>query len=154
MSENTIKIVMPELVEALNRVAEALGGSRPYAGSAPVSPAAPAPVPPAAAAAVSVSPAAPAVAAAVPVQAIPAVPVAAAVPSPAAPPSSVAVPLAAPRAYTRDEIARAGAALIDAGKKEAVLALLNKYNVQFIGALDPAQYGAFATDLRGLGADI
>lgn len=121
MSENTIKIVMPELVEALNRVAEALGGSRHYAGSSPVSPA---------------------------------VPVAAAAPVPAAPPSSVAVPLAAPRAYTCDEIARAGAALIDAGKKEAVLALLNKYNVQFVAALDPSLYGAFATDLRGLGADI
>ena len=49
---------------------------------------------------------------------------------------------------------RSGAALVDAGKMEPLLALLTKYGVQAITQLQPAQYGVFATELRALGAQI
>ena len=56
--------------------------------------------------------------------------------------------------YTLDMIARAGAALVDAGKMDALCGLLAKYGVEALTALDPAQYGNFANDLRALGAQI
>ena len=64
-----------------------------------------------------------------------------------------AVPTGAPT-YTLDMIARAGAALVDAGKMDALCGLLAKYGVEALTALDPAQYGNFANDLRALGAQI
>lgn len=77
-------------------------------------------------------------------------------PEPAAPTASAvpaAVPTAAPT-YTLDALARAGAALAQAGKMQEALALLAKYGVQTINQLKPEQYGAFATELRALGAQI
>ena len=68
-------------------------------------------------------------------------------------PVASAVPTRAPT-YTLDMIARAGAALIDAGKMDALCGLLAKYGVEALTALDPAQYGNFANDLRALGAQI
>lgn len=73
---------------------------------------------------------------------------------PAPAPAAPAVPVAAAPAYTLDQIARAGAALVDAGKREPLLALLAKYGVQAITQLPPAQYGAFATELRQMGGAI
>ena len=64
-----------------------------------------------------------------------------------------AVPTAAPT-YTLDALARAGAALAQAGKMQEALALLAKYGVQTVNQLKPEQYGAFATELRTLGAQI
>lgn len=64
-----------------------------------------------------------------------------------------AVPTGAPT-YTLEMIATAGAALIDAGKMDALLSLLGKYGVEALTALDPAQYGSIANDLRALGAQI
>lgn len=85
--------------------------------------------------------------------AAPAVPVAAPV-APAAPAAPApAVPVAAPT-YTLDQIARAGAALVDAGKMEQLLALLGKYGVAAVTQLAPEQHGSFATELRALGAQI
>ena len=85
--------------------------------------------------------------------AAPTVPVAAPV-APAAPAAPApAVPVAAPT-YTLDQIARAGAALVDAGKMEQLLALLGKYGVAAVTQLAPEQYGSFATELRALGAQI
>lgn len=87
---------------------------------------------------------------------------AAPVPTPAAPPvtpmptaaaPAPAVPVTAPT-YTLDQIAKAGANLVDAGKMEQLLALLTKYGVQAVTQLTPDQYGAFATELRALGAQI
>ena len=66
-------------------------------------------------------------------------------------PVASAVPTGAPT-YTLDMIARAGAALVDAGKMDALCGLLAKYGVEALTALDPAQYGNFANDLRALGA--
>ena len=64
-----------------------------------------------------------------------------------------AVPTGAPT-YTLEMIARAGTALVDAGKMDALCGLLAKYGVEALTALDPAQYGNFANDLRALGAQI
>jgi hypothetical protein len=56
--------------------------------------------------------------------------------------------------YTLDQLARAGATLAQAGKMEQALALLNKYGIQTVNQLKPEQYGAFATELRALGAQV
>lgn len=69
-------------------------------------------------------------------------------------PPAPAVPVAGAPAYTLDQISKAGAALVDAGKMEPLLALLAKYGVKAITQLQPAQYGVFATELRALGAQI
>ena len=99
----------------------------------------------------------------------PAAPVAAPSPSPtpvtnaptAGPTSAVpgntpapAVPVTGAPAYTLDQISRAGASLVDAGKMQQLLELLGRYGVQAVTQLKPEQYGAFATELRALGAQI
>lgn len=81
------------------------------------------------------------------------VPVAAPAPVPVATPAPAAVPTAAPT-YTLDALARAGATLAQSGKMQEALALLAKYGVQTVNQLKPEQYGAFATELRALGAQI
>lgn len=63
------------------------------------------------------------------------------------------MPTAAPT-YTLDALARAGAALAQAGKMNEALAVLAKYGVQSVNQLKPEQYGAFAVELRALGAQI
>lgn len=63
------------------------------------------------------------------------------------------VPTAPPQ-YTCDMIAKAGATLVEAGKMNELLALLARFGVEAVTSLDPAQYGAFATELRALGASI
>lgn len=65
-----------------------------------------------------------------------------------------AVPVAGAPTYTLDQISRAGASLVDAGKMQQLLGLLGRYGVQAVTQLKPEQYGAFATELRGLGAQI
>lgn len=138
MMEMKIKIDVPELVAAVEKLAAAIDktalnitvpneGTLNFnmpAGNAPV---APAPVP---------TPAAPPV-----------------TPMPTAAAPAPAVPVTAPT-YTLDQIAKAGANLVDAGKMEQLLALLTKYGVQAVTQLTPDQYGAFATELRALGAQI
>ncbi len=115
----------------------------PVANPAPVAPvapvAAPAPVVPANIPTVAPTPA-------------PA-PTAVPAPVPAAAPAPAAVPTAAPT-YTLDALARAGATLAQSGKMQEALALLAKYGVQTVNQLKPEQYGAFATELRALGAQI
>ena len=99
--------------------------------------------------ATQIAPTAPAVAPAPAVTPAANVPVAPAAQAPVAP----AVPTGAPT-YTLEMSARAGTALVDAGKMDALCALLAKYGVEALTALDPAQYGNFANDLRALGAQI
>lgn len=67
-----------------------------------------------------------------------------------------AAPVAAAPTYTVEQIGKAGADLVsqDAAKMPGLLALLQKYGVQAITQLKPEQLGAFATELRGLGAKI
>lgn len=77
-------------------------------------------------------------------------------PTSAAPGSTPApaVPVSSAPTYTLDQISRAGASLVDAGKMEQLLGLLGRYGVQAVTQLQPEQYGAFATELRALGAQI
>jgi len=151
MMEMKIKIDVPELVAAVEKLAAAIDKTAlnitvPNEGTLnfnmPAAPATPAPVP------VQTAPApAPAPVAAP----VPAAPPVAPMPTAAAP--TPAVPVTAPT-YTLDQIAKAGANLVDAGKMEQLLALLTKYGVQAVTQLTPDQYGAFATELRALGAQI
>lgn len=151
MMEMKIKIDVPELVAAVEKLAAAIDktalnitvpneGTLNFnmpTGNTPVAPApvqtaptpAPAPTP-------TPTPAAPPV-----------------TPMPTAAAPAPAVPVTAPT-YTLDQIAKAGANLVDAGKMEQLLALLTKYGVQAVTQLTPDQYGAFATELRALGAQI
>lgn len=69
------------------------------------------------------------------------------------PPVAQTVPTAAPQ-YTLEMIAKAGTALIDAGKMAELSALLAKYGVEALTTLDPAHYGTFAAELRAMGAAI
>lgn len=115
-----------------------------------------APVPPVAA---PVAPAAPAVPVTAPAPAPAPVPPVAApapvpAPAPAPAPAAPVVPVGGAPTYTLDQIAKAGASLVDAGKMEPLLALLGRYGVQAVTQLAPEQYGAFATELRALGAQI
>ena len=85
-----------------------------------------------------------------------ATPAPAAVPTvaPVTAPTPAAVPVAAAPGYTLEQLGKAGAALVDAGKRDQLIALLQRYGVQALTQLDPSQYGALATELRGLGAQI
>lgn len=165
MLEMKITIAAPDLAAAINNLAAALDGKNPhtvcnqygtdnkhidYVGtitmgmSGKARPATPAaPVNPAPA------PTVPTQATGAPLSATPAQTVAPVANAPVA----SAVPTGAPT-YTLDMIARAGAALVDAGKMDALCGLLAKYGVEALTALDPAQYGNFANDLRALGAQI
>lgn len=73
--------------------------------------------------------------------------------TPAAPAQAPQVPTSQ-KAYTLDELSAAAATLMDAGKQPELLALLQKYGVKGMFELPKEAYGAFATDLRGLGARI
>ncbi len=84
--------------------------------------------------------------------AAPAVPVAA-IPI-SAPTAASPVPVATAPTYTIDQLAQAGATLAQAGKMAEALTLLDQYGIQSIAELKPEQYGAFATELRAIGAQI
>ena len=150
MNEMTIKIEIPGLADALAGLTQAAtcladaidsrGSSTPVTGGSQVQ------VPPTGAPVPAAAPIA-----SVPLAAggSPAAPMA----TPAAAPDP-AVPVAGAPAYTLDQISYAGASLVDAGKMEPLLALLARYGVQAVTQLPPEQYGAFATELRALGAQI
>ncbi len=66
-------------------------------------------------------------------------------------------PTAEPEApqYTQEDLAHAAVALMgDPGKKQALVSLLAQFGVRALTELSADNYGAFATELRGLGADI
>ena len=56
--------------------------------------------------------------------------------------------------YTPDDLARAAFALMDSGRQQELIGLLQQFGVNAIPELKPEQYGAFATALRGMGAQI
>lgn len=146
MMEMKIKIEVPELAVAIEKLAGAIDKTArgvaavqetPAASAVPVSgTAAPAvvPAPTVTAPTLTVAPT------------VTASTVTASTPTPA-------VPVTAPT-YTLDQIAKAGASLVDAGKMEQLFGLLTKYGVQAVTQLVPDQYGAFATELRALGAQL
>ena len=73
--------------------------------------------------------------------------------SPAVPPAA-GMPLAPPPQYTVDQIMQAGATLMDAGKVQELMNLLHSFGVNAVMDLKPEQLGAFATEMRKLGAQI
>lgn len=157
MLEMNITIAAPDLAAAINALAAALDDrtSKPT-GNSPVV-IAPAAHPATPTAPVNPTPAPvvyPAQASGTPTHTIaPSVPSFPSVtPAAKAAPAST-VPTAAPR-YTLDMISTAGATLIDAGKMEQLMQLLDKFGVKSLTELAPENYGAIATELRALGAAI
>lgn len=63
------------------------------------------------------------------------------------------VPTASP-SYTLEELGRAGVTLMESGKKAELEALVASFGVASLQQLPEAQYGAFATALRSMGAPI
>jgi hypothetical protein len=72
---------------------------------------------------------------------------------PAAPVQQQAVPTSAPT-YTMDQLAVAATQLMDAGRQPELLNLLQSFGVPSLMALPKEQYGNFATQLRGMGANL
>lgn len=138
MLEMKLTIEAPELANALNNLAAALG-ARPF----PTAQQAPA------AASTQPQPVVPQQAPAAPVAPMPA-------PATTAQPNTpvAGVPLAQPPKYTVDQIMAAGAQLMDAGKVNDLMNLLHSFGVQAVMDLKPEQLGAFATALRDMGAKI
>jgi hypothetical protein len=56
--------------------------------------------------------------------------------------------------YTMDDLTNAAVMLMDSGRQADLLNLLAQFGVEALPALPREQYGAFATALRGLGAQI
>lgn len=72
--------------------------------------------------------------------------------APATPPVQP-VPTTVP-SYTLDDLTRAAIPLMDSGRQPELLQLIRSFGVDAMPSLPQAQYGAFATALRGLGAQI
>lgn len=56
--------------------------------------------------------------------------------------------------YSLDDLARAGMSLMDSGRQAELQQLLVHFGVNSLPEMPKEQYGAFATALRGLGAQI
>lgn len=56
--------------------------------------------------------------------------------------------------YTMEQLAVAATQLVDAGRREELVQLLGQFGVQALTMLPKEQYGAFATQLRTMGAKI
>lgn len=152
MFEINVTVNAPELAEALNNLAAALKGAKLEPAASKTGKAdKPAPVPPAD----YMPPADTAPAPATPAPAVTPAPAPAPVQAPVIPaPAPAPVPVAPAPTYNRDQIMTAGAALIDAGKINELMGLLNSFGVQAVTQLKQDQLGAFATELRKLGAQI
>lgn len=75
--------------------------------------------------------------------------------TPPAPPVQPVTPVqtSAP-SYTVDDLAKAAMTLMDSGRQSDLITLLQNFGLASLPELQPEQYGAFATALRGLGAQI
>ena len=135
-----VEVTAAEIVTAINNLADVIG----KIGTPVITPIVTKPVQ-----------AAPQPAPVVPVPKPQPVPTAAPMPTPAPAPQPVqAAPEPQQKAITIDMLAAAGAPLVDQGKMQQLMALLNKYGVQAITQLTPDKYDAFAADLRAIGAQI
>lgn len=75
-------------------------------------------------------------------------------PAESAPQPAAAVPTAVP-SYTQEQLALAASQVMEAKKDQTVIVnLLGKFGVQALTQLPKEQYGAFATELRNLGAKL
>ena len=155
MTDFTIHIEAPELAQAIQALAGALGNRIQKTESvqtaqapaysytrAPMQPSVAEAAPQATAPAVTTAPIG---AHAAPVSAAPV-----AVPAPVV----QTAPVAAAPQYTPEMIQLATAPLIDAGKGEQLKGLLAKYGVMRVSDIPANALGAFATDLRAMGARI
>ena len=70
------------------------------------------------------------------------------------PTSAPSVPVASAPQYSIEQIMKAGATLMDEGKINELRELINSFGVEAVTNLKPDQLGAFATELRKLGAKI
>lgn len=100
-----------------------------------------------------VTPIAAPVAQTAPTQQVPTTPSAPLVQQAPATPAAQPVPTTAP-SYTLDDLTKAAIPLMDSGKQPELLQLIRSFGVEALPSLQPDQYGAFATALRGLGAQI
>lgn len=140
MTEIKVIINAPELSEAINALARALSGTHSCeCGDICKAETAPAVIP--------------TVPTRDPTNATPAQTPVAPASAPVAAPAQTVVPTSAPT-YTLDAIARAGTALLDAGKMNELTELLKKYGADTLVTINPTYYGAVAADLRALGAQI
>ena len=90
-----------------------------------------------------------------PVQKMPTAPAAPAAPTAPVAPAAPAAPVPTTQvSYKPDDPARAAMSLMDSGRQPDLISLLGQFGVVSIPDLRPEQYGAFATALRGLGAQI
>lgn len=141
MLEIRVTVEAKDLAQAINNLASAMGGGMTAKAAQPTAPQQP----------MQVQPQQPQQQMAAPLQQpLPTAPQAAPVTQPAAAP----VPIAQPPKYTVDQIMAAGATLMDAGKTNELLGLLQRFGVQAVMDLKEEQLGQFATALRELGAKI
>lgn len=148
MFEVKVTIVAPELTQAINNLAAAVAGTPPTQGQPQPAPQpAPGPI-----ANPTPSPAAPGAPAGAAQSGI--VPGAAMTGPTAGHSNQTGVPVAGAPQYTLDQIMKAGGTLMDAGRVNELTGLLANFGVRALTELNPAQYGAFATALRGMGAAI
>lgn len=138
MLEIRVTVDFPGLPEALTALADALGKRTGTDEVKEVE------------AAAAANPTAPAQAASTTVTAAP-TPAQPTAPTTAAPTASA---VRAEETYTLDALSRAGAALVDAGMMPQLLDLLTKYGVRAVVQLPKEQYGAFADELKALGARL
>ncbi|WP_147536072.1 hypothetical protein [Bacillus marasmi] len=143
----TVNINAPELAGAIQALAEALKGGQ--ASSFIAEKVAQEPV--VAHQPVVQTPIAP------PVQAVPVQQAPVAPPVQAVPVQQQATPQAVPTSaptYSMEQIAVAATQLVDAGKREDLVQLLQAFGAAALMQLPKEQYGAFATKLREMGAKI
>lgn len=77
------------------------------------------------------------------------------IPTQTAPAQTAPAPVqTAAHSYTMDDLTNAAVMLMDSGRQADLLNLLAQFGVEALPALPQGQYGAFATALRGLGAQI
>ena len=138
MLEIRVTVDFPGLPEALTALADALGKRAETDEVKEVE------------AAAAANPTAPAQAASTTVTAAP-TPAQPTAPTTAAPTASA---VRAEDTYTLDALSRAGAALVDDGMMPQLLDLLTKYGVRAVVQLPKEQYGAFADELKALGAQL
>lgn len=69
-------------------------------------------------------------------------------------PIPTAAPTAPPAVYTLEQLSLAAAPLMDAGKSDALIALMQSFGVQTLQQLPQERYNDFAVAIRGMGAQI
>lgn len=69
-------------------------------------------------------------------------------------PAPIVEDLPVAQTYDKDTLVRAAAKLMDQGKQQDLLALLARFNVPSMMALDPAQFGEFGAAMKEMGADL